>query len=201
MPSATGPPFQSTLPYGSDLARSIKARGRAPISIHAPLRERLARGYPLAKWQRFQSTLPYGSDHQEPPPMAQVSQISIHAPLRERLDVACLQSRCRPISIHAPLRERLWLYKIGITPSSFQSTLPYGSDSVLCSGSSFGANFNPRSLTGATLAYGKCIGWDELISIHAPLRERRALMLTRSATAKISIHAPLRERLFACLRR
>ena len=53
--------FQSTLPYGSDIADYFAAGGTA-ISIHAPLRER----YSIYKQQKadnaFQSTLPYGSD-------------------------------------------------------------------------------------------------------------------------------------------
>ena len=80
------------------------------------------------------------------------------------------------------------------------------------------ANFNPRSLTGATFD-GWC-QWEQLhqISIHAPLRERLKLWLSfirfmifqstlpcgsDAAVAKslasckpISIHAPLRERRF-----
>ena len=76
------------------------------------------------------------------------------------------------ISIHAPLRERqLWLYKIGITPSSFQSTLPYRSDSE-------------RDFRIVYTA----------ISIHAPLQERRRLALFIGSSPRISIHAPSRER-------
>ena len=77
--------------------------------------------------------------------------ISIHAPLRERrclilyLIVICL------ISIHAPLRER------PATAKNFEAEA---------------ADFNPRSLAGATKANDwaiRCVH----ISIHAPLRERR----------------------------
>ena len=53
------------------------------------------------------------------------------------------------ISIHAPLRER------GLKKALL----------LIC------LYFNPRSLTGANLPCGQCIGC-RLISIHAPLRER-----------------------------
>ena len=97
----------------------------------------------------------------------------------------------------------------------FQSTLPCGSD--LCSRCLVyrGADFNPRSLAGATEAKE----WQRntrRISIHAPLRERHAACITSAGVRHdfnprslagatqptnrhdsddyISIHAPLRER-------
>ena len=75
------------------------------------------------------------------------------------------------ISIHAPLRERETSNIKADTALKFQSTLPYGSDygSFLMLEVLF--YFNPRSLTGANLPCGQCIGC-RLISIHAPLRER-----------------------------
>ena len=54
----------------------------------------------------------------------------------------------------------------------FQSTLPYGSDQD---------------------DYG-CRAW-ATISIHAPLRERLHIGISRAVASCISIHAPLRERL------
>ena len=119
----------------------------------------------------------------------------------------------------------------------FQSTLPYGSETVaICSLQmtsisihaplrertfaqiiiSREGNFNPRSLTGATVSdeiLRTSLGFQSTlpygsdgqrrdftdiarISIHAPLRERslrQAFMLQRYY---ISIHAPLRERRF-----
>ena len=121
------------------------------------------------------------------------------------------------ISIHAPLRERETSNIKADTALKFQSTLPYGSDygSFLMLEVLF--YFNPRSLTGANLPCGQCIGC-RLISIHAPLRERinaqqvQSLELyfnPRSLTGAnlpcgqcigcrlISIHAPLRERINA----
>ena len=58
-----------------------------------------------------------------------------------------------------------------------------------------GGDFNPRPLAGAT-------GWLWLldhfcrISIHAPLRGRRVILLGWPGPRCISIHAPLRGRLF-----
>ena len=55
--------------------------------------------------------------------------------------------------------------------SSFQSTLPHGSDLRFLTGHIRPADFNPRSLTGATYPNGsQDIG--RRISIHAPSRER-----------------------------
>ena len=140
------------------------------------------------------------------------------------------------ISIHAPSRERLPLSYLIKLPSAFQSTLPRGSDTALCErrkekiifqstlprGSDSllsgrcccAANFNPRSLAGATFAdaTATCI---RLISIHAPSRERRRgypsffqgahfnprslagatlLLCDVGRNVIISIHAPSRER-------
>ena len=54
----------------------------------------------------------------------------------------------------------------------FQSTLPYGSDFGIVYTSSKRPNFNPRSLTGATARLGEQ-AIQNIISIHAPLRERQ----------------------------
>ena len=100
---------------------------------------------------------------------------------------------CRPkISIHAPLRERLEAAKERIEE----------------------ADFNPRSLTGATEASNHSMSFLP-ISIHAPLRERHdflrcinyplifqstlpygsdVALLCCECLQVISIHAPLRER-------
>ena len=127
------------------------------------------------------------------PTVWQYSTISIHAPLRERqlcTDDSVIRVR---ISIHAPLRERLWSLKLqgscsnfnprsltGATPGStslpslttFQSTLPYGSDMLVT------AWFVMLLLFQSTLPYGSdgylSSDWTmgNHISIHAPLRER-----------------------------
>ena len=121
------------------------------ISIHAPSRERL---------------YPNGSQDTD-------RRISIHAPSRERLTKIVTRALSGIISIHAPSRERrlpfrsYWLiWNISIhAPSrerlccspccncsqpAFQSTLPHGSDRLLCKMILLICNFNPRSLTGAT---------------------------------------------------
>ena len=55
--------FQSTLPYGSDDDSYREDIRLAPISIHAPSRERRIVSLSYAKdVSRFQSTLPHGSD-------------------------------------------------------------------------------------------------------------------------------------------
>ena len=55
--------------------------------------------------------------------------------------------------------------------STFQSTLPYGSDRNEALDRFLRRYFNPRSLTGATMP-SQSISADNVISIHAPLRER-----------------------------
>ena len=57
-------------------------------------------------------------------------------------------------------------------------------------------DFNPRSLAGATDAYGHT-GDYTVISIHAPSRERRSRLLLLLFNNTISIHAPSRERLWS----
>ena len=161
------------------------------ISIHAPSRERHRKNVTMSLNVIFQSTLPRGSDALKGRIVTGMD-ISIHAPSRERR--FCFSSIARPdcISIHAPSRER-----------------QQKQDTVL----SF-ADFNPRSLAGATF------NWTQekeraAISIHAPSRERQAHILSarnhhnfnpRSLAGatlsgksleiakSISIHAPSRER-------
>ena len=58
-------------------------------------------------------------------------------------------------------------------------------------------NFNPRSLTGATIDMFRTGKYDR-ISIHAPLRERPEPFRAYNLIYNISIHAPLRERPQAC---
>ena len=53
----------------------------------------------------------------------------------------------------------------------FQSTLPHGSDIVFLVSKKRCADFNPRSLTGATIDMFRTGKYDR-ISIHAPSRER-----------------------------
>ena len=167
--------FQSTLPHGSDHhAPSISVQVHdfnprsltgattvrrsvvqiAGISIHAHSRERLFCLSTFKLCVVFQSTLPYGSD-----------------------------------------RRQGWK---NLNHQRFQSTLPYGSDRRFHCYLAAIDYFNPRSLTGATanvfttsggdlfqstLPYGSdgttfASGLEEVISIHAPLRERRIAALS-----------------------
>ena len=166
--------FQSTLPRGSDKNRRCLAAVHRDISIHAPSRERqiVSKQYQThkkisihapsrerheyrkyhANQQLFQSTLPRGSDMHFVARWQAVFVISIHAPSRERQLAAwpiCASSRkfqstlprgsdrfavalaciILLISIHAPSRERHW------RRGQYAPAV---------------ANFNPRSLAGAT---------------------------------------------------
>ena len=165
--------FQSTLPYGSDGANyqdfehmyciSIHAplrerhhqahsHQRKPvISIHAPLRERLQSTTSIYFLFIFQSTLPYGSDVAVDKSKVGFCGISIHAPLRER-QMPNIQrlfiSHFNPRSLTGATLPPLLLVKL----MSFQSTLPYGSDVM-----------SKELFEKVT---------KNVISIHAPLRER-----------------------------
>ena len=125
---ASAPLFQSTLPCGSD-SRISTIHFLATISIHAPLRERqtLTGGLLILKLHFNPRSLAGATT-----PVIEcdpATGISIHAPLRERRLAATVKRACVSISIHAPLRERPnWL-------SAIYSKI---------------ANFNPRSLAGAT---------------------------------------------------
>ena len=167
--------FQSTLPYGSDYQREAKYNDAFTMSIHAPLRERLKDNV-----------------------ISLHANISIHAPLRERRprkdNYYWLCTNFNPRSLTGATS----LPECSSAPARFQSTLPYGSD-CLCNRinihhadfnprSLTGATpgpfvakaahryFNPRSLTGATAAKEKILKHRQ-ISIHAPLRERRLVLL------------------------
>ena len=99
------------------------------ISIHAPLRERLAASLACSRSCIFQSTLPCGSDS------VSLWQSSFLIYFNPRSLAGATQSNIPPevdgsISIHAPLRERPSAYSVISAISEFQSTLPYGSDSI-----------------------------------------------------------------------
>ena len=163
----------------------------------------------------FQSTLPLGSDRERTQRHA-AHGISIHAPSRERQGLLQLLAIGAGISIHAPFRERRVLEnQFHYLPefqstlpcgsdasfsfffcrySAFQSTLPHGSDQLFSLNRLVLAYFTPRSLAGATLPSVSFVLAD-LISIHAPSRERPNCTKAASCDAAISIHAPSRERL------
>mgnify|MGYP007039787062 CR=1 FL=1 len=97
--------------------------------------------------------------------------ISILAPSRERPAASIATVRSQKISILAPSRERHHRISIHLCTIGFQSSLPHGSDDG-CAKMAIGLqNFNPRSLTGATVA-PKTIHNKGGISILAPSRER-----------------------------
>ena len=100
---------------------------------------------------RFQSTLPYGSDHYFPTCKA-VCPISIHAPLRERPCGCCGRDGHHEISIHAPLRERRQKMSTTFFYGDISIHAPLRERRYIQAKKRTGANFNPRSLTGATPA-------------------------------------------------
>ena len=97
------------------------------------------------------------------------------------------------ISIHAPKRERRPASPAFTSSTLFQSTLPNGSDRNIRRLQQHVLHFNPRSQTGATYDYNTS-GTIQLISIHAPKRERPRLHDYPVLGRGISIHAPKRER-------
>ena len=127
------PAFQSTLPHGSDLS-GRKNRAYQHISIHAPSRERLGTRFSVLLMSTFQSTLPHGSDSLML--IATFSTYLFQSTLPHGSDLRSYRryfgSR---ISIHAPSRERPAVYSIYVLDIN---------------------DFNPRSLTGATL-YGSFV--------------------------------------------
>ena len=98
------------------------------ISIHAPSRERPVCRRLAKTPEPFQSTLPHGSD----------SEFAAEGTLAH-------------ISIHAPSRERQIFKRANSAVGKFQSTLPHGSDCLGYLVATLLSNFNPRSLTGATI--------------------------------------------------
>ena len=165
--------FQSTLPCGSDAGPPRSAsrhfyfnpRSLAgatcfqifnlvfdiSISIHAPLRERLLAPRILKLILRFQSTLPCGSDPERRLKMT-INAISIHAPSRERHSSIRSLTNGTEFQSTLPHGSDAFFNKHIFLIMQFQSTLPHGSD--LLSGKFFCGycDFNPRSLTGATVS-------------------------------------------------
>ena len=97
------------------------------------------------------------------------------------------------ISIHAPSRERRVSAGDYKALPIFQSTLPHGSDNNLLPSNYPSSNFNPRSLTGATI-----VCW-LLRLISSDFNPRSLTGATKYGDAcyevmYISIHAPSRER-------
>ena len=118
--------FQSTLPCGSDLANADELLTSA-ISIHAPLRERLAIQIIIEIMAAFQSTLPCGSDIVSDTVVKYLLEFQSTLPCGSDLDNEATFLN-NMISIHAPLRERRAHWSSRCIWSRFQSTLPCGSD-------------------------------------------------------------------------
>ena len=126
----------------------------------------------LLRWIEFQSTLPHGSacrrmsnynmcENFNPRSLKGATWLS-----RRRQDwlqyfnprslagaTECQrqQYHAQFISIHAPSRERLFLCAYFLRVLAFQSTLPHGSDTKQNNMIMRTIDFNPRSLTGATV--------------------------------------------------
>ena len=143
----------------------------ALISIHAPSRERRVRVNGLCVVCIFQSTLPRGSDDKIVL-FSLTLKISIHAPSRERPSHNITNFLLHAFQSTLPRGSD----KSGILPTyttiQFQSTLPRGSDRMGLRPAFLRSYFNPRSLAGATLRSRRLI-YHDLISIHAPSRERQ----------------------------
>ena len=168
-----GQTFQSTLPCGSDES----ARYVAKYSLNFNPRSLAGATY-LAAYFRHSFF------------------ISIHAPLRERQNLLIHHVLYTSISIHAPLRERRYLIQENRNAENFNPRSLAGATSCRINVCLQPLNFNPRSLAGATVrtprsqssdvhfnprslagatASAKRVFSENLISIHAPLRERQSV--------------------------
>ena len=98
------------------------------------------------------------------------------------------------ISIHAPSRERRRFMRKVILMMIFQSTLPRGSDSWVIAKFGTDANFNPRSLAGATFRSCTLQGL-YLFQSTLPRGSDQIPFYHHHFLGNISIHAPSRERL------
>ena len=175
VPLAFSTLFQSTLPCGSDFST---------VGISCPPKP-------------FQSTLPCGSDQEGEQDVIYAIVFQSTLPCgSDSLPSAypAHQNHFNPRSLAGatPCRSVL-IGLFGIFQSTlpcgsdfdscayvaryiiFQSTLPCGSDIRCVHEAKLYRNFNPRSLAGATKLYD-AINHDEMISIHAPLRERLLLV-------------------------
>ena len=151
------------------------------ISIHAPLRERRQIILPPRFLRPFQSTLPYGSDR------VQLCIIGARQKFQSTLPYgsdpcrfSCLLTFLH-ISIHAPLRERPPAEYRFAGCSNFNPRSLTGATVIFGNYLPRRLHFNPRSLTGATrfrVVFGFQIG----ISIHAPLRERQPVCMMSRCT-------------------
>ena len=167
--------FQSTLPCGSDTGQVAYAAAVVIFQSTLPCGSDILAPCAPDTLLGFQSTLPCGSDARDRISAAIVALISIHAPLRERhgvpVSAAVLIVYFNPRSLAGATRFTASPCNILL----FQSTLPCGSDKVCLNFSVAIIYFNPRSLAGATCKLNHALVTN-LISIHAPLRERLYLL-------------------------
>ena len=142
--------FQSSLPHGSDL-KLIFAAPSSTISILAPSRERLWYTWYDGSFLKFQSSLPHGSDCLPFRCYWTIWNISILAPSRERLPCGqCLGCRL-DISILAPSRERRQIIGGDKMTNNISILAPSRERRKHFYKNFLSTNFNPRSLTGATI--------------------------------------------------
>ena len=161
------------------------------ISIHAPLRGRLARGWRKRPWGYFNPRpLAGATDYDKGE--GEENGISIHAPLRGRPVLypffrPCENFNPRPLAgATCPLS----CYPNG---SGFQSTPPCGGDKRFISAAANVTNFNPRPLAGATNHFVLT----DVMSCYfnpRPLAGATPLVKLPFFRFVISIHAPLRGR-------
>ena len=121
------------------------------ISIHAPLRVRRVMTQGMNDISKFQSTHPCGCD-------ATLSDNKLYFVYFNPRTLAGA-TRIKPSHSIVP---------------AFQSTHPCGCDYCPHCGQKLWWHFNPRTLAGAT-GFSKATYWTKEISIHAPLRVRRAI--------------------------
>ena len=163
--------FQSTLPYGSD-SWACKRR-----KLYRYFNPRSLTGATSFKNSSALSKLNFNPRSLTGATLRflQVRNISRHfnpRSLTGATDTYRLAVCTKDISIHAPLRERLAQAAGKTVAEIFQSTLPYGSDCLSLT------IWLMHAIFQSTLPYGS--DSDEvagllanIISIHAPLRERR----------------------------
>ena len=176
---------------GATLSSALQANV-ARISIHAPSRERLhdlgVGDFVLI----FQSTLPRGSDPYGP--FLREVNILFQSTLPRGSDVIIFHKIDRNSNFNPRSLAGATGYNLFRSPTlEFQSTLPRGSDQETCVVVFACNNFNPRSLAGAT-----CPMSLKLITIifqsTLPRGSDQWAYQQSNAHQLISIHAPSRER-------
>ena len=120
--------------------------------------------------------------------------ISIHAPSRERRHYKEASIMTIGISIHAPSRERHVFFTNINTFINISIHAPSRERPQRPACRAEPENFNPRSLTGATLSNSILIG-KKLFQSTLPHGSDRSKIYHSQRREHISIHAPSRERL------